>query len=147
MHCINCVLVLLERSNYMRVYKFRGKREDANVWVYGYVFKTHKGNPWFDETIWIFNEDGKFKVEPETVGQYTGLKDKNGVEIYEDDIIRHSEFPAKYYTAKFDMIFGLRFIDSGEYYVMPISPTNRPQTNIIVVGNIHENPELLESHT
>lgn len=75
--------------------------------------------------------------------QFTGLQDKNGVGIYEGDIIRHVGSPTKYYTAKFDMIFGLRFIDSGEYYVMPISPVDRPQTSIEVIGNIYENPDLL----
>lgn len=74
--------------------------------------------------------------------QYTGLKDKNGVEIYKGDIIKHSD---KYYIAKFDLIFGLRFIDSRGYYVIPIEPINRSQTSIEIIGNIHENPELLEN--
>jgi len=71
----------------MRDINFRGKREDANVWVYGYVFKTLKSNPFYDETTWIFNEDGKFKVDPVTVGQYIDQIDKNCEEIYCGDVV------------------------------------------------------------
>ena len=131
--------------NKMIEYKFRGKREDANVWVYGYVFKTRKANPFFDETTWIFNEDGKFKVEPETVGQYIGIDDKNDVEIYEDDIIqtvlddgsRFSKFIVKWNvnTASFRMI---RYQDDSGFKIDTIVLQNKE-----VIGNIHEQ----EPHT
>ena len=86
------------------------------------------------------------QVDPESVGQYTGLKDKEGREIYEGDIIAHPEFyetpemshnPKKYVVVKFkdcafriyDVILSDEEKDNNDYFY--------------VAGNIYENPELL----
>ena len=142
--------------NNMNEYKFRGKREDAKAWVYGYVFKTHKANPWSDETTWIFNEDGKFKVEPDTVGQYIGLKDKTGVEIYDSDIVEVDTTGMNYNP---EIIKGIVMYIDGCFTVEFVKPVydvvlkcNRARLYvkcfsgnkaIKVIGNIYEH----EPHT
>lgn len=69
-----------------RVIKFRGLRTDGKGWVYGYyMYDVHEWKSY------IIDEFSNVRVIPETVGQFTGLKDKSGKEIYEGDIVHFDE--------------------------------------------------------
>lgn len=71
----------------MREIKFRGKRKDNGEWVYGNL---QVPTPPFDKYfMWDKNDYGQqVEVIPETVGQFTGLKDKNKKDVYEGDVLR-----------------------------------------------------------
>ena len=141
----------------MREIEFRGKRKDNGKWLYGnYVhcdkfinehkevkkpFRTIIPIVFIDEEVFGLElHDKDFDVIPETVGQYTGSRDKNGHPIYEDDLI---SFGDGIYRIVFeDACFWISDVrDTG--YTMELH-TILGQGEIEVIGNVHEVPELLE---
>ena len=125
----------------MREIKFRGKGIDNGKWIYGSLIIEE--DPIADALKYFIKPfnflTGKLVV-PETVGQYTGRKDKNNKEIYESDIVRYSDRYTAVVVWK-DTGFGLEFIEEVEspqtwYYL--------PNGNVLeILGNIYENPELI----
>ena len=128
----------------MREILFRGKRVDNNEWVYGFLSKS-RGNNHFLSLCIDHEENGVMLssiVEPETIGQYTGLTDKNGVKILEGDIVRYSgeKHIVVFETRGETGYFGIK-IDHLETWGFCLSV---PAKLMEVIGNIHDNPELAE---
>lgn len=172
----------------MREIKFRGKRIDDGRWVYGQYFMT----PLTDENSGTKPEDGwfflcgesrhcivqdgaSFVIDVETLGQYTGLKGKNGKEIYEDDILKtpcdiegsiHGSYSFQEVIYR-NGTWIVQYLKSETGFKLPRGYTagllidaydhdmeslvfydnSLESTEIEVIGNIYENPELLEGNT
>jgi len=123
-----------------RVIKFRGKRINTGEWVYGSYVCLSKPTLYY--AIIISDGDNTFEsieVNPSTVGQFTGLVDKNGKEIYEGDVVevgnKYGYYQAKVYWDKKDMTYNLSVKD----FTLSTYISNHLKT----IGNIHDNPELL----
>lgn len=158
----------------MREIKFRGRRIDNEEWVYGFYYTTEEYvTPRIERTVaWIawteFTDNGKsfnhkVEVDPATVGQYTGLKDKNGNRIFEGDV------------AFMDILgHGLKYNPQNAMtYIIEDNGTGRgmrathPNLHVEedrgwfsfwdnesqeiawvryleIIGNIHDNPELIK---
>ena len=120
---------------------FRGKRLSNGEWAYGFIIKT------FGIYYIIDKDDNKniaYKIIPETVGQYTGLTDKNGKKIFEGDIVKTDKFsePNKQYIIKYDLQFGA-FIGQDRYDLSFVT-FDGDSGEFEVIGNVTDNPDLLE---
>lgn len=138
----------------MRTIKFRGQHL-CGQWYYGNLIVRETDSP-VPETPLAYKcvyigdiEDGsEEQVEEETIGQFTGLWDKNGREIYEGDILK------VYYYGK-SKVFGVVRFDEARFYIDDEFMRNElkvkaPMTELFshyqfeVIGNVHDNPELLK---
>ena len=140
----------------MREILFRGKRCDNSEWVQGYYIRAD--HHWHNHGIhkdWItlgasanggwFALHNKYAVKAETIGQFTGLTDKNGKKIFEGDIIEwfaqgESERPDFGYIEYDEQSFAWRVC--WQKYD-PDFMEGMQQEYISVIGNIHDNPDLL----
>lgn len=131
----------------MREIIFRAKREDNGEWIYGYYVhmpdaagSVHRmyvpaGNP--DESNHVFY------IDPQTVGQYTGLTDKNSVKIFEGDVVKIDGDGETIGTDKLVVEF-----ETGAFYLCHndrlVYLLRNWHDYVEVVGNKYDNPELFE---
>ena len=147
----------------MREILFRGKRTDNGEWVEGYYYKAKycRTDDELCDYITVphpkeYNEPSShYIVDPETVGQYTGLKDKNGKRIFEGDIIKYKntdgiKFNGVALTVIGKVVYNEKnasFAISGKDEIGAKYYDYFPIKNIEVIGNIHDDPELLRGDT
>ena len=139
----------------MREILFRGKRTDNDEWIKGYLHKTDGvGKGYRAFAIQVQDIDSymcrphSHEVQPKTVGQYTGLTDKNGKKIFEGDIVK---FHTETYTSESDTIGKIEYFNGtfgisykyGKHFLEFINMSMYVRW-YEVIGNIHDNPELLE---
>lgn len=150
-----------------RVIKFRGKRIDNGEWVYGSLFEEEPPLRCLSEkekekSKFVIMKSGfadwglprpmdECYVHPQTIGQYIGIKDDTGIEIYEGDIVRTSSDDDG--EAISEVVWG----GNEDYPAFDLSPSQNDECNSIsyfqacgkieVIGNIHESPELLKMKT
>ena len=133
----------------MREILFRGKRISDGKWCFGYVVPAIRDC--YDKTIEIIDEEGISYdeldyynpmfggdfVDPETVGQFIGITDQNGIKIFEGDILESAP-KKKARTRVLYVINDIRKCTNAELWVRGMK--------FEVIGNIHDNPEFMEAY-
>lgn len=137
----------------MREILFRGKRVDNGEWITGnYIKAGYHWHKYGKHEDWIvtsaiqnggfINLCGRGAVIPETVGQFTGLTDKNGKKIFEGDIVKHGGIVG---VIRFDMFSATFLILEDKDHAERLENAKRyGEYGLQVIGNIYDNKELLE---
>lgn len=130
----------------MREIIFRAKRADNGAWVYGDLTHVQKictaeaqrNGRRSEPVVRVAN----YNVDEETIGQYTGLKDRNGDEIYEGDILCFRD--TKGVSYRFEVVYEDGAFCFSHYRERAFTELRHHNlSKYIVNGNIHDNPELL----
>ena len=129
----------------MREILFRGKRLDNGVWITGAYHPA--GGRHFIFPLALATDTSRIKVVPETVGQFTGLLDKNGQRIFEGDVLRGEWFPD--YNIPEQYTFVVKWHETGwaveeKPYPPELLLDEKHLDGCEIIGNIHDHPELLE---
>ncbi|EKZ1038186.1 hypothetical protein RAZ63_001518 [Listeria monocytogenes] len=143
----------------MREIEFRGKAIHPNSleqivgsWAYGGIFENKIITRNLDMDSHYHGFISEIEIDIKTIGQYTGLKDKNGKKIFEGDIVAFSEDDFHVFNSQVEYFledgypaFDIKvpstyYFDSNVFSEVSMSGLYE----IEVIGNIHENPELLE---
>ena len=129
----------------MRDTKFRGKRSNDGIWIFGDLIKIENSYHILEEGDLV--EDGHHIrqdsdrptwIEPETLGEFTGLYDSHGTEIYEGDIVKTDYHVEKVVYEEGEWRL---YISNNSYCILSNHIGNGYY--IKVIGNIYDNPELL----
>ena len=127
----------------MREILFRAKRTDCGEWVEGDLIQAFRGNQISACSIMPHTPTAYcWKVDPETVGQYTGLTDKKGKKIFEGDIVERVSDGEQAVISwlKYSTCFGLSF----DGWCCGFDDYDFSTNDFKVIGNIHDKPELLK---
>lgn len=138
----------------MREIKFRGQRQSDNKWIYGDLLQPTEICDIYEISDCESIDGSRYDVVEDTIGQYTGLHDENGKEIYEGDII---DFSYDMFVGNFNTFVakGIVIFEEGAFYVQCLENERLTKDEsyllytinidtIEIIGNIYENPELLE---
>jgi uncharacterized phage protein (TIGR01671 family) len=137
----------------MREILFRGKEFSAltnHCWLFGSLDTTGKEYP---SIIYLdrFGNRCRVFVDPKTVGQFTGLTDKNGKKIFEGDIIKQINsydnleiIGVVRFSKSSQFVISHTYTEKENYYKRGKKKAFAIKTNCEIIDNIHDNPELLE---
>lgn len=134
----------------MRTIKFRGYGIVEKKWFYGNLVEGNAGR-YITDAYYEEGQGDMIRYDPiqtKTIGQFTGLLDKNGKEIYEGDIVKTKGNWGGVVTWNSRGYF---YINDGYYTeepdLLPLGSLNcYVRRDIEIVGNIHDNPELLKNN-